>query len=102
MAKEITKEQLIKSVDKVLSSIDKQRIDLRLSLIDANYRDARLKRSPVDSITEKGLWDGKTIVEESYKISEKTSNLSSTERSFIKSVILQALNELSKQSKTSE
>lgn len=96
MAKEITKEQLIEAVNKVLNSIEGARVKFMLKTR------MTLKRSPVDHLTDLDIWDGRSIIEEAERIANKTSKLPRTDRDFVKMLIHRALNELSKQSKTSE
>lgn len=91
MAKEVTKEQLVKAVDNVLERIEMSRDKLILE------GGLRLKRSPVDNLIEKAMFNGKSVMEEAEKIYNKVSKLSCSERMFIKSVILQACDDLSRQ-----
>ena len=96
MAKEVTKEQLVKAVFKVMNSIEGSRSKFMLKT------GMTLKRSPIEHLEDLKIWDSRSIVEEADRIANKTSKLPRTDRDFIKMLIYRALNELSKQPETSE
>lgn len=52
----------------------------------------RWKRSPQDRLLEKSMFNADCIIEEFQKISRRTSNLSSSEREFIKMLVYKAMN----------
>lgn len=76
MAKEISKEDLQQALEEEINYFYNVRRGL---VIPA---DSRLRRSPADSLQEKGLMEPDRLMQELDKIAEKKSSLSKRERDF--------------------
>ena len=84
MAEPITREDLQQALAEEMDNLYRKR--QRLVLPEG----ATLRRTPMDSLQEKGLMEASVMMEELDKIGNRTSNLSSNERRFCKELFKMA------------
>lgn len=86
----IRREALIKAIDKVINQVD-EGIKKSTLVIPRGYR---LKRTVVDRLRNKHLWDARNIMDELDLIANKQSKLPAEERKYLKEIMKSAVGEL--------
>lgn len=82
----IRREALIKAIDKVINQID-EGIKKSTLVIPRGYQ---LKRTTVDRLRNKHLWDARNIMDELDLIANKQSKLPAEERRYLRDVIMKS------------
>lgn len=83
----IRREALIKAIDKVINQVEES-IKKSTLVIPRGYR---LKRTVVDRLRNKHLWDARNIMDELDLIANKQSKLPAEERKYLKEIMKSAV-----------
>ena len=82
----IRREALIKAIEKVINQID-EGIKKSTLVIPRGYK---LKRTTVDRLRNKHMWDARNIMDELDLIANKQSKLPAEERNYLREVIMKS------------